>query len=237
MFGESMGLRGRLAGPRVVSADRRGVRWLVALSAAATLLFASAGAASAADRAYWSDSAPTGAIRVGNLDGSVSPANLGTSYASESAPAGVAIDPAAGKIYWADGSAPGAIRVGNLDGSGTPQNLGTNYTTESSPAGVAIDPAAGKIYWTNFGSSGAIRVGNLDGGGAPQNLGASYASEDHPGFVALLRAPVAAGAPQLSGGSTAGSTLSCSQGSWAADLLGAFLYHAPRTRCPAERSL
>jgi hypothetical protein len=30
------------------------------------------------------------------------------------------------------------------------------------------------------------------------------------------------------GGASAGSTLSCSQGTWAADLLGAFLYRAPR---------
>jgi hypothetical protein len=48
-----------------------------------------------------------------------------------------------------------------------------------------------------------------------------------PGFLALLRSPEAAGAPVLSGGPTTGSTLTCSQGAWAADLLGAFLYRAP----------
>jgi hypothetical protein len=218
--------------------------------------------------------APSGAIRVGNLDGSGTPQNL---YTGEFFPEGVAVDPAAGKIYWVDavGSvSPGAIRVGNLDGSGTPQTL---FTSED-PFGVAVDPAARKIYWTNFvnGVGGAIRVGNLDGSGTPQNLFAGenpastgespasvaidpaaskiYWKNDgypntgirvgnldgsgtpstlfgvgDPGYVALLRSPAGAGAPQVSGGSAVGSVLSCSQGSWASDLGGGFLYRAPRS--------
>jgi hypothetical protein len=120
-----------------------------------------------------------------------------------------------------------AIRVGSLDGGGSPQSLGTNYASESFPEGVAIDPAAGKIYWAEEGS-GAIRVGNLNGSGPPQNLGTNYGGENTPQFLALVRAPVGAGAPQLTGGSSFGSKLSCSQGQWATDLLGAFLYRAPR---------
>jgi hypothetical protein len=131
----------------------------------------------------------------------------------------VAIDPAAGKIYWANQTASGAIRVGNLAGGGSPQSL---FTAESFPVGVAIDPAAGKIYWSN-GST--MRVGNLAGGGLPQNLHAG----SNPNFLALLRAPAGAGAPQIAGGSTVGSVLSCSRGSWASDLLGALLYRAPRS--------
>ena len=138
----------------------------------------------------------------------------------------MAIDPAAGKIYWADNS--GAIRVGNLNGTGSPQNLGTNYASEDLPQGVAIDPAAGKIYWTDV-SSGAIRVGNLNGTGSPQNLGTNYTSENAPDFAALLRAPSGLGAPVITGGASVPSALHCSQGTWAADLLGAFLYRAPRS--------
>jgi hypothetical protein len=180
---------------------------------------------SAAGKIYWTDGG-SGTIRVGNLDGSGTPQNLGANYTSEDTPYGVAIDPARGKIYWANYDG-GAIRVGNLNGSGSPQNLGANYTGENGPGGVAIDPARGKIYWTDYGS-GAIRVGNLDGSGTPQNLGANYAGEGAPLFLALLRSPVAAGAPLVSGGSRAGSALSCSQGGWAADLPGAQLYHAPQ---------
>jgi hypothetical protein len=91
---------------------------------------------------------------------------------------------------------------------------------------VAIDPAAGKIYWTDVASA-RIRVGNLDGSGSPATLFTDPGS--FPGFLALLRAPAAAGAPTVTGGSSFGSQLSCSQAQWAADLLGASLYRAPRS--------
>jgi hypothetical protein len=45
----------------------------------------------------------------------------------------------------------------------------------------------------------------------------------------LLKAPAGAGAPSVSGSGQLGGQLSCSQGSWAADLLGAQLYRAPRS--------
>src|SRR2546425_1275479 len=41
----------------------------------------------AAEKIYWA-SASSGAVRVGNLDGSGTPQNLGANYASESFPAG-----------------------------------------------------------------------------------------------------------------------------------------------------
>jgi PKD domain len=133
----------------------------------------------------------------------------------------MAIDPVAGKIYWAN-LGGGTIRVGNLDGSGPAATL---FSGESSPVGVAIDPVAGKIYWGGFGS-GTIRVGNLDGSGPAATL---FGSENGPTFPALLRAPAGTGGPTLSGGGEVGQQLSCSQGTWAGDLLGAFLYRAPRS--------
>src|SRR5207248_8088615 len=45
----------------------------------------------------------------------------------------------------------------------------------------------------------------------------------------LLQVPRGTGPPAITGGSTPGSLLSCSRGSWAGDLLGAFLYRAPRS--------
>jgi hypothetical protein len=173
----------------------------------------------AAGKIYWGDNNNPGAIRVGNLDGTGTASSL---FTGESGPIGVAIDPAAGKIYWAD-NASGAIRFGNLNGSGTASNLFAGEGVPN-PWGLAIDPVAGKIYWANF-NSGAVRVGNLNGSGTPSNL----FTESGPEFLALLRSPVGTGAPQVGGGTSVGSTLSCSQGSWAPDLLGALLYRAPRS--------
>jgi hypothetical protein len=172
----------------------------------------------AAGKIYWADGS-SNQIRVGNLNGSGSAQTL---FASGVAPQGVAIDPAAGKIYWATHISSGAIQVGNLDGSGSATNL---FTAENFPKGVAIDPMAGKVYWASNASSGAIRVGNLNGSGTPTNV---FTGESSPVFPALLRAPSGVGMPAVAGGSTTGSSLSCSQGAWAADLVGSFLYRAPQ---------
>ena len=208
---------------------------------------------------YWADAVSgTGAIRVGNLDGS----GARTLFANESFPVGVVIDPADGKIYWGSYDTF-KIRVGNLDGTGA-RDL---FTGENYPTGLAIDPAAGKLYWTNE-FAGKIRVGNLDGTGARDlYTGGSgigglaidpaagkiywgdfssgtirvgsldgtapaqslFTGENSAWFVALLRAPLGTGSPPVSGGAGLGQSLSCGPGSWAADLLTGLLYRAPRS--------
>jgi hypothetical protein len=173
----------------------------------------------AANRIYWTNQG-TNSIRVGNLDGSGTASTL-FAEGGGAGPFGVAIDPAAGRIYWTN-NLENTIRVGNLDGSGAAATL---FAGENGPFGVSIDPAASRIYWANAGSS-TIRVGNLDGSGAPQTL---FAGESTPHRPVPLRSPAAAGAPAISGGGALGQPLSCTQGSWAPDLLGAFLYRAPRS--------
>jgi hypothetical protein len=126
---------------------------------------------------------------------------------------------AADSIYWTNFSS-GAIRVGGLGGSPAASDL---FTGESSPFGVAIDPAANRIYWAN---SSAIRVAGLGGSPAASNL---FTGESNPEFPALLRSPAGAGAPEVSGGGQLGQALSCSEGAWAPNLLGAFLFRAPRS--------
>jgi hypothetical protein len=171
----------------------------------------------AAGKIYWSTFG-VGTIRVANLDGTGAPASL---FTGESTPVGVAVDSSAGKIYWANRGS-GKIRVANLTGGGLPTDL---FTGESpAPWGVAIDPAAGKIYWTNNGPG--VRVGNLNGTGAAADL---FTGEQFTTFLALLHSPVGTGAPAVSGGGHVGQPLGCSQGGWAADLVGSFLYRAPRT--------
>jgi sugar lactone lactonase YvrE len=170
----------------------------------------------AAGKIYWG-SYDTFKIRVGNLDGTVA-SDL---FTGENYPTGLAIDPAAGKLYWTNEFA-GTIRVGNLDGTGA----GNLYTGEASGVGgLAIDPAANKIYWGDF-SGGTVRVGSLDGTAPAQTI---YAGENDPWFVALVRAPLGTSAPQVTGGGPVGQSLSCSSGSWAADLLSGFLYRTPQS--------
>lgn len=163
---------------------------------------------------YWG-SYDTFKIRVGNLDGTGA-ADL---FTGENYPTGLAIDPAAGKLYWTDEFA-GTVRVGNLDGTGA----ASLYTGEGDIGGVAIDPGAGKIYWSNW-NLGTIRVGSLDGTAPGQSL---YSGETDPWMLALLRSPLGTGSPQISGGGGLGQSLACSPGSWATDLVGGFLYRAPR---------
>jgi DNA-binding beta-propeller fold protein YncE len=175
---------------------------------------------SAAGKIYWTNQ-NTDEVRVANLDGSGGVSTLfGPADAGDN-PIGVAIDPAGGKIYWA-ALVSGQVRMGNLDGTGA----ATLFGGENGPGAVAIDPGAGKIYWANF-RSGSIRVGNLDRSGTPATL---FDFENTPLFPALLRAPEAGSqSPAISGGANLGDALSCSTGSWKPDLLGAFLFRAPRS--------
>jgi hypothetical protein len=179
-----------------------------------------------AGKIYWTNQF-TDQVRVGNLNGSGTPSTLFGRDAAvptvERNPIGVAINPAAGKIYWTDlgscCSGPGQVRVGNLDGTGA----STLFGDEVSPGGLAIDPGANKIYWATFGG-GAIRSGNLNGTGTASSL---FGGEYNPLFPALLRKPLSTEPPEVLGGAKTGKLHVCSQGSWAPDLLGAFLFRAP----------
>jgi DNA-binding beta-propeller fold protein YncE len=176
----------------------------------------------AGSRVWWSNAAGA-SISFANLDGSGG-GNLNTTGATVSNPRGVAIDRAAGKIYWANTSA--GISFANLDGSGGGGNLNTTGATVDIARGVAIDAAAGRIYWANQGAANQISFANLDGSGGG-NLGTGAATVNGPNFPSLLKAPTGAGPPAVTGRPAPGSTLTCSQGLWAADLLEAFLYRAP----------
>jgi len=174
---------------------------------------------------YWANPG-AGKISVANLDGTDSH-DLNTGAASTLNLIGVAVDPTGGRIYFA-GNDSETIGFANLNGSGG-GNLNTTGATVSGPLGVAVDPAAGKVYWGNFGEGSPgtrISFANLDGsgGGDVPNPGAIVSA---PTFPVLLRVPVGAGAPSVSGGSAPGSTLSCTSGSWAPDLLAGFVFRSP----------
>ncbi|MGC1798913.1 MAG: hypothetical protein WA701_00870, partial [Solirubrobacterales bacterium] len=180
----------------------------------------------AAGKIYWTNQSPNGtppgSVRRANLDGT----GVETVVDNQANPIGVAID--AGKIYWANlgpcCSGPGAIRVADLANvSGTTTTL---FSGELGPAGVAIDPTASpspQIYWGTFGG-GTVRAGNLDGSGGASTL---ISGESFANFPVLLRAPTGTEPPAISSG--VGGELTCSQGSWAPDLLASFLFRAPAT--------
>jgi hypothetical protein len=92
---------------------------------------------------------------------------------------------------------------------------------------MAIDPTEGRIYWGNLGND-TISYANIDGSGGGGQLDTSGATALQPRFVALLRAPSGTGAPQVAGGETPGSVLTCSEATWAPDVLRSFLYRAPQ---------
>ena len=176
----------------------------------------------AAGRIYWANR-DGGKISFARLDGSGG-GDLTTTGATVDGPTGVALDPAAGRIYWAT-QFGNKISFARLDGSGG-GDLTTTGATVASPYGVALDPAAGRIYWANVAGN-TISFARLDGSGGG-DLTTGGATLGSPLFAALLERPSGAGAPLIGGGSLVGATLSCSQGSWASDLLPALLYRAPR---------
>ena len=175
----------------------------------------------AANKIYWTNQVGTTGVRVGNLDGSGTASTL---FGGEANPIGLAIDPAANKIYWADlgscCSGPGAIRVGNLDGSGTASTL---FGGEGGPGRRRDRPHGEQDLLGQFRP-------RRDPGREPGWLGCGCGPVHGAGLCelpVLLRAPVGTEPPTISGEAKIGEELSCSEGHWAPDLLGAFLSRAP----------
>ena len=178
-------------------------------------------------KVYWAN-VDNNTISYANLDGSGGGGQLNTAGVTPQVPNGVAIDSATGKLYWSNfGSDTHPISFADLDGSGGGGNLSTVGATASGAFGLALDPTAGKVYWANV-TNNTISDADLTGGGGGQ-LKIAGSTPDEVGWPALLKAPVAAGSPTITGGSTPGSVLSCSQGSWAPDLVESFLYRAPQS--------
>ncbi len=181
----------------------------------------------AGGKIYWANvDVGNNTISYANLDGSGGGNELNLSGAHPDKPHGVAIDPTTGRIYW--GNLSNTISYANLDGSGGGNELNLAGAHPAGPLGVAVDPGAGKVYWANLGGN-TISYAKLDGSGGGNELDLSGAHPTQPRFLALLRAPEGTGVPHVSGGSSAGSVLSCSRGAWAPDLLGSYLYRAPHT--------
>lgn len=177
------------------------------------------------DQLYWAN-VGSSQISFASLSGSGG-VDLPISSSDVDAPQGVAIDTATDELYWANQN--NTIGYAKIDASqaGT---LTTSPATMNDPSGLSLDLAANRIYWANFegGTSGVISYASLGGsGGADLNTGS--ATMNNPSFPVILKSPAGTGAPEIGGGSSAGSTLTCSQGSWAPDDLGAMMYDTPES--------
>jgi hypothetical protein len=191
----------------------------------------------AAGRIYWLNLVPgSPSISYARLDGSGGGDLNLSGAASPEFITGLSVDPAAGRIYWLNGG-PNLVSYTDLSGGGS-GDFGIGGATFDSPYGLALDPTAGRIYWANYGHgenrAGAIAFANLGGGGGDLNI--ATAPVNSPQDPVILKGPSGVTAPSviavksLSGGVAGpGVLLSCSQGVWAADFPGSFVYRAPRT--------
>jgi len=202
----------------------------------------------AAGRLYWiNHSDANNGILGAPLDGS---GPVDTLYAFNpngdvGLPLGVAIDPAAQRIYWSN-SFDDTIRGAPIAGGGPIDILYTGPQAGASFShGIAIDAAAGFLYW---GANSAFTppltaIFRMPlGGGPPDTLYIPTGEAAIPESVAVLRAPVGSGEPLVSrvpkdgkgkkkaaGGRKRNKKFSCTEGSWAPDVTGAFLFRAPRS--------
>lgn len=175
-------------------------------------------------RVYWGDYT-NNAIDFAKLDGSGG-RWINTAGAIIKGPVGVAIDSAANRVYWASYGAENSIAYAGLNGKET-GTLDTSGAIVNQPNGLAIDTAAGRIYWANAGDN-TIYSASLSGGGGAR-FDTSGATTNGVSFPVLIEQPRNTALPAITGKHKPGSTLTCSEGTWAPDQSETFLALAPQS--------
>ena len=148
-------------------------------------------------------------------------------------PWGLAVDVKNRALYWANwesgGDPAGSISKWDF-GTGLASDLYTASTCPSSlrgPAGVAVDSSTGKIYWGNF-NGGDPGAGNVSGS-ACSPVDTSGAPNRQQASVALIKSPTLKSAPAVTFTKRKHAILSCTTGTWLADVEASRLYQAPQT--------
>jgi uncharacterized repeat protein (TIGR01451 family) len=181
----------------------------------------------ATGKLYWGNN--NEAIAFANLDNSGGGDTLDVTGAPEPPRVrGVAVDAAAGRVYWLDSAEHVSFASVNGGGGG---ELKLGEATFSTPFGLAVDPTIGRVYWGNLGQGqarlDAIGFVNLAGGAG--GITPQTAPVDGPQDPVILKSPTATAPPTATRAADAPAKLGCSEGTWAADLTGSFVFQAPRT--------
>jgi hypothetical protein len=177
---------------------------------------------------YDGDASGSPPISYASLDGSGGGNLDSVGSAQVNNPLWPAIDSSTGRIWWTNASDGTAIPSAGMGGAGDGSNLDATELGSGTPYGLSIDSDAGRIWWADTNGEGIFST-KMDGSGGDARLDVGAADLNTPGFPVLLKRATGTGDPVVTGGSAAGSTLSCSQGTWASDPTGAFLYRPTGT--------
>ncbi|HET6998693.1 MAG TPA: hypothetical protein VFI03_08895 [Solirubrobacterales bacterium] len=142
---------------------------------------------------------------------------------------GVAVDSTAGRVYWLDEEGE-HIGFASVSGGGGGE-LNLTGAAFNGPYGLAIDPVLGRVYWANYDQDEvrANAIGFLNLAGGVGGISPVTAPLDGAQDPVILKSPTGTAVPAIGKVATSRSLLSCSQGGWAADFAGSFVYQAPRT--------
>ena len=159
-------------------------------------------------------------------------------------PRSIAIDASTNRVYWANTSSPAITYVNGGEGG----SVFTDGLETGNLQGIAIDPIAQRVYW-GAPNNDTLGFASITEGGPLGLLDTTGATRSSPAWPVLLYAPHGTAAPTVTAlrsptprilrkpkpgrplvplVASHTATLSCSQGSWAGDLLESFLYRAPQ---------
>ena len=158
-------------------------------------------------------------------------------------PRSIAIDASTNRVYWANSSSPAITYVNGSEGG----SVFTDGIETDNLQGIAIDPIAQRVFWGSP-ENDTLGFASFTEGGPLGLLDTTGATASSPAWPVLLYAPrhrrtdrdcfpkpdprilrkPKPGRPLVPLVASHTATLSCSQGSWAGDLLESFLYRAPQ---------
>ncbi len=182
----------------------------------------------ASGRIYWGNYADD-TIGYANMNNSGGGGNLDLSGATlPNTITSLSINPALGQIYWISRDTATISHANLTGGGGGDFDYGTAPFNE--PYGMAFDPTTGRIYWGNYKNAkvGTGAFGFIGIGGGTGGIDIATAPVYGPQNPIILKGPSGTGAPTITR-TPKTVNLSCSQGSWAADFAGSFVYQAPRS--------
>jgi hypothetical protein len=185
----------------------------------------------ASGRVFWVNSGATPeTIGFANANNSGGGGILSTAGSTiEPGDEGLAVDPTGNRLYFVSSQEFGFAGLNGTAGG----DLGTGSAEVDSPWGIAFDPATSRLYWANEAHTGSgankDAFGFATPSGATGNITIATTQVDSPQDPIIIKSPTGAGVPTVTRDSKKPASLSCTQGAWAADYPGSFVYQAPRT--------